>query len=235
MVQYLGGKHYLAKPIVQAMRQATNEMVPVWEPFCGGGSVTVQLAKVFSEVEASDIHLPLVAMWRALQLGWDPPQSVTEAEFDAAAQLPDTDPRKAFIGFGCTFGGIWFAKRFPENHKTSVRYTRNAVLRQARQLSRVTFNHYSFFERPPRSEHLVIYCDPPYANTTTYRGTPGFDHMAFWLRCQEWVQCGVRVFVSEFACPIPHRVVWEKPRRICVRGTSDKVRIDTLYEVLKRP
>ena len=50
----------------------------------------------------------------------------------------------------------------------------------------------------------LIYCDPPYQNTTGYRGDNGkrneFDHEKFWNTIREWSKTNW-VFVSEYNAP----------------------------------
>jgi site-specific DNA-adenine methylase len=41
----------------------------IWEPFCGGGAVTLALSKVGFKVHASDNHEDLILMWQAACAG----------------------------------------------------------------------------------------------------------------------------------------------------------------------
>ena len=76
-MRYLGGKSLIAKTIVAQM-PSPDAVRNVYEPFCGGGAVTVALAQKYSTVQASDIHEDLICMWRSLQDGWTPPTEVSE-------------------------------------------------------------------------------------------------------------------------------------------------------------
>ena len=77
----------------------------------------------------------------------------------------------------------------------------------------------------------VVYCDPPYAGTTGYKGTPTFDHDQFWDTCRKWHELGASVFVSEFTAPNDWRPVWSIERSIAVDGQRGKAhtRVDRLY------
>jgi DNA adenine methylase len=234
-VRYLGGKSRLAKHIVAAISEQIGD-APIWEPFCGGLSVTVELAKSRdSEVIASDVHPALISLYKACQSGWTPPEQVTREMYTAAKRWPDDDPLKAFIGFGCSFAGKWFGGGSDETLKALTRASRSSLLRQFRYLPNVTFKHLNFLEMTPckLANAQAIYCDPPYEGTTGY-GTGAFDHALFWRRTQEWADRGVRVFVSEFQCPVPHEVRWSIERKIAVTHGHGKVRVDSLYEVLPR-
>jgi DNA adenine methylase len=46
-------------------------------------------------------------------------------------------------------------------------------------------------------ERCLVYCDPPYASTTGYRGT-SFDVATFDATVQRWVDAGATVLVSEY-------------------------------------
>ena len=57
-------------------------------------------------------------------------------------------------------------------------------------------------------EKSIIYCDPPYKNTTKYNDD--FDHEVFYERCRHASDIGHRVFVSEYAMPTDFELLWEK-------------------------
>lgn len=228
-MRYLGGKTRLAKKIVAEIRARGG--IAGWEPFCGGGSVTCELATL-GPLIASDAHPALMAMWRALQAGWEPPAAVTREEHRKARELPDTDPLKAFIGFGASFGGDYFCGYTPGDRGDGADTTRRVLLRQAARLASVRFEHVSFFDVPIRVQPpgAYIYCDPPYAGTSPYRGAPSFDHEHFWLRCREWArECPV--YVSEFTAPVDVECIAEFPRKKAVASGNTGECIDRLYLV----
>src|SRR5690606_2494941 len=95
IVRYLGGKSRLAREIASIVNAARGPGVPFWEPFCGGLSVSVQLAKAGPGI-VSDASVALISLYQAVRDGWDPPESVSEAEYHQARTLPETDPLHAF-------------------------------------------------------------------------------------------------------------------------------------------
>lgn len=236
-MKYLGGKSKLAKPIVETITSRVGG-ARVWEPFCGGGAVTCELAKSRPYVASTDVSKPLISMWRALQDGWRPPETLSEQEYHAAKALADVDPLKAFAGFACSFGGKWFAgyarggsraDGTPRDHSNEA--YRN-VCASIGHITNVGFARASFFDIDPRSG-MVLYCDPPYADTEAYKGTAEFPHAEFWTRVRHWVDCGSRVFVSEFSCPVRHRVLRVFERTIGVTQNKQKRATDTLFEIIK--
>lgn len=62
----------------------------------------------------------------------------------------------------------------------------------------------------------IIYADPPYENTTSYKNK--FDHEIFW----EWARIISnyhQLFISEYNTPNDFECVWEK--QICSSLTKD--------------
>ena len=82
----------------------------------------------------------------------------------------------------------------------------NAV-KQSPNIQGVHFTCSNYFELriPPGS---LVYCDPPYAQTTRY--SQQFNHSMFWQWCREKSNAGHTVFVSEYAAPKDFECVWEK-------------------------
>ena len=68
----------------------------------------------------------------------------------------------------------------------------------------------------------MIYCDPPYANTTPYAGAPVWDAAAFWATMHQWSALGASVFVSEYAAPDPWRCVWSSEQRASLKATDNQ-------------
>lgn len=245
-MRYLGGKSRIAKRIAAAM----SPRGPWWEPFCGGLSVSVHLAK-YGPGLVSDIHPALIALYRAVRAGWEPPTSLSREEYAAARELPDDDPLKAFAGFGCSFGGKWFGgyaaecgSRVLQTHSGSGKYrvyltdqaqaVARALRRDLTALVRCELACRDFFEvRPECGRFETIYCDPPYAGGVTGYATGPFDHAHLWQRCAEWAAAGTRVFVSEYAAGGPSDVVMEVPMRDRLRGGNgaQALKVERLFYV----
>lgn len=245
-VRYLGGKSRTAKMIAGAVRPSGLW----WEPFCGGLSVSVQLA-AYGPGVISDANAALIALYKGVREGWDPPTEATEDEWREARGLPDSDPRKAFFGFGCSFSGKWFdgvavkTVRGWNKRDGCVRVddyvgaARRSLLRDVPHLAACDLHHLDFLTcEVPEVE--VVYCDPPYAGTTGYTATGPFDHAAFWRRCQELAVTS-RVFVSEYACPVPHEEVWQRASGCMIsrdgggldpRAPKRSNRVERLFRVL---
>lgn len=207
-MQYVGGKAKLGAQLVRHIRPAGKV---IWEPFCGGLNMTWHLCQAgASFVVCSDVHAPLIALCQALQAGWVPPDHVTREEYQAAKVLPDTDPLKAFIGIGCSFGGKWFGG-YAVNARgyNYARCAKNSCLKIVGLP--VRFFCADFFTVTPM-RGLCLYLDPPYRGTQGYV-SGSFDPDKFWDRCLDWKRAGSEVWISEYSAPAGFTVVTEQQHR----------------------
>lgn len=240
-MKYLGGKSRIAKNIADVIRPQGLW----WDSFCGGLSVSVALSRYGSGV-VSDSCVPLISLYKAVDSGWIPPKHVSEQDWIQAKELPDTNPLKAFIGFGCSFQGMWFksyygpricppSARHPKGMKQDpVAGATKSLLRDVELLRSAScaICGMDFFDVKPEPDVFdCIYCDPPYANTTEYKYVGRFDHERFWSVCQEWARCNTKVYVSEIVCPVEHEVVWCKPfeRRLGQKGQTNAAVVEKLF------
>lgn len=232
-MRYLGGKSRTAVPIVAAITGHASRLgTPTrWvEPFMGGGSVTVGVSRlgVFAAVHASDVDPLVVAYWTAIRDGWTPPKSVTFEEWSAVRSNPDDYPAEyvAHLAYNCSFGGKrWggYARAMKADGVTPRNFADESSRRDS--AARPYIGHVAFAcsdyadalsgVRPGD----VVYCDPPYANTTGY-ATGAFDHDAFWSAVQHAADDGALVYVSEYTHPdrTSADVVWSNTQSKGVRG-----------------
>ena len=207
-MRYQGGKSRIAGAIAAKIRELHPTATEIWEPFCGGGAVTLALAKAGFRVHASDNHEDLILMWQALMRGeTEPFADVTEEEYQALkTALPSA--RRGFVGFGASFGGAWWGgyARRPYN------LSRNICAETRRNIARfvglnITFTLTNYTTVP---NDVLVYADPPYVGTKPYKGSPAFDHTAFW----QWVrQRSGPTFVSELTGPDDIAIVWRKAHK----------------------
>lgn len=216
-MKYLGGKHKIAKSLLEAMTPYLERHSRlVWEPFCGGLNFSRMLTKCSGVL--SDSHPALIALFRAYRAGWRPPTDVSASDYERAKTLPDSDPLKAFIGFGCSFAGKYFKGYAPNTTRIAEHRVKGKIQvteRPAKSLACLNnltgfdIECADFLDIVPEPLDAVLYCDPPYANTTQYG--LAFDTDRFWLRASQWAQHST-VLVSEYGCPIAHTVVWSQAR-----------------------
>lgn len=220
-MQYLGGKAKLGRRIAHAINAIREPGQPYWEPFCGSCWVTMHIrgAPRF----ASDGCPELIAMWQALQAGWEPPTVVSETMYYDAKGGKYPPHVRGFIGFGCSFGGKWFAGYARGNVRNYALSAQRSILLQARRLSDVSF-FCADYAAPEPGAGLFIYADPPYAGTEGYGGAAfPFDTEEFWQTARTWVDRGHVVLVSEYRAPHDYSCVCEFPTTTEIR-TADNGR-----------
>lgn len=205
-MKYMGSKARYADqilPIVLAHRGGESLYV---EPFMGG-------ANTFHLVDGpkwgNDLNVDVVEMFKAIAEGWEPPTTVTEAEYEAA-KTDYSNPRlRGFIGIASSYGGKFFGgyargkdgKGQPRNYTAE---SRRNVLRQAPGMRGAHLTSMSYLEMDI-PDGSVVYCDPPYRGVTQYGGA--FDSDKFWEWCAA-LSATCSVFVSEYAAPRGWRCVW---------------------------
>lgn len=229
-MQYLGGKSRIAKQLAEVIDRHRQPGQLVWDAFCGGLSMSVALSKN-GPVWSTDANAALISLYRAVQNGWDPPTEVSKETWQAAKALPDTDPMKAFCGFGCSFGGKWFGGfSAPRPGSGWSAAGQGRVLR--RDCANGAFALVDFLSVQPQPCEAILYLDPPYAGTTGYDGALPFDSEAFVQRVREWSRW-THVFVSEYSFPIGE-CVFERTSKTKVNGGMSgraKDAVERLYHL----
>jgi len=232
-MRYLGGKSRLAKRIAQPI----NEVLcgrPLWEPFCGG----LGMSAAWDHPEfllLSDACPPLINMYQALDVGWEPGWAVAdctrEEHFAVIESLSPDDPLLGFMGFARSWAGIWCS--FVAQPGLALQ-TYKSLAKTYERLGPHAFELIDFCSVEPFPYDGVIYCDPPYIGTEGYPGAPPFDHERFYDRVLEWAGMGADVFVSEFEMPADvGTCILELPRtqRANQHAAEHVARVDRLYWV----
>lgn len=214
-MRYMGGKSRIAKEISEVVLAHTDNRAVYVEPFVGGGAMAAKLAPHFEHVVLNDLHTDLTLMWDAvLNNGWEPPTDVTVEQYQEL-RYSEPSPARGFVGFGGSFGGKWFggyakggfkANGEPRNYPDE---SARALLKDAEAIGKATVTNSSFENLPAVPARPVIYCDPPYADTTDY-GLSDFPHELFWEKARQWAESGADVFVSEYNAPEGWVPIWEK-------------------------
>lgn len=226
-MKYLGGKFNIRKQVAQFLEQVRPEGAPYIVPFVGGGWV---LQEMSGSRFASDACKPLITMYKALQDGWIPPDSLSREEYSIIKDRMDLeDPVTAFAGFGCSFGGKWFWGYARNNAASNYcRFAKNSLMKQLPKLEGVVFSDCDYRSFNPKAS--LIYCDPPYYGTTGYAAVGRFDHELFWETMREWSKDNV-VVVSEYSAPEDFKCVLEIATRIGMhtKEKSSSMRVEKLF------
>ena len=194
------------------------------EPFVGGANAIYQIDH--PNKYGYDTHPELIAMWQAIQKGWQPPRNVSEELYEKAkCNHPDiSDELRGFIGFGCSFGAKWFggyARDKNENgNQLYATQTANLIQKRIPQIANIEFDVASYVELDIIDS--LVYCDPPYKQTTDYAQFEGVPFNS--NRFYEWCHTNKNhsaIFISEATCPSNFRVIWQTKRN--TRQSSNNV------------
>ncbi len=193
-MKYMGSKARFAKDLLSIILKDRMPNQAYLEPFSGGMNM---IDKVDGIRIANDQHQELMAMWQALVYeNWNPPQSVSEAEYKHIKYNQDQYPKHlvGYVGFN-SFGGKWFAgyRRDKEGKRDYWGEHYRNITKQVPKLEGIILSckSYTALEIPKQS---IIYCDPPYASTTKYRDD--FEHAQFWDWCRQQSKAGHQVFIK---------------------------------------
>lgn len=231
-MQYLGGKSRIAKPISEIILAAQGERTVYAEPFLGAGSVALRVASCFERVVLADVVPDLVLLWRAVIDGWVPPTELSEETY---RELRHAEPSalRAFAGFPCSFGGKWFGgyARDPKSDRNYAASASRSMVKRGQALAGAYVLEADYRELWPEiGPETVVYCDPPYAGTTTYGAAGSFDSDRFWQVARDWSAAGALVYVSEYDAPDDWIPVWEGNPRTSIAGKGQVARVtERLY------
>lgn len=222
-MQYMGGKSRVAKELAVYLENHRQNL-PYLEPFVGAGWILVSMT---GNRSASDVCPDLIALYKALQLGWKPPISLSETEYKTLRHA-EPSALRAFAGFGCSFAGKWFGGYARNSRGDNYALAaRNSLLAKVPKLVGVEFSIANYVDLMPSGR--LIYCDPPYSGTTSYSSTGTFDWVEFWQVMRRWSENN-RVYISEYEAPDDFECVWAKETYTEMRTSSGRApRIERLF------
>ena len=236
-MKYMGSKARIAKhilPIILKDRMYGQFYV---EPFVGGAN---SIDKVEGNRIGADCNEYLIAFWKALQEGWTPPRGINKELYEQVKANKEIYPKElvACIGFCFTYGAKWF-RGFVGSANDVVCKGRDRIGESYRAVDKaivgcrgITFVH-SFYSDLNIPDNSIIYCDPPYNGTESYRDK--FDHSKFWDWCRGMATAGHTVFVSEYNAPSDFECVWEQEVKSSLstkdKGSKGKKAVERLFTI----
>ena len=141
------------------------------------------------------------------------------------------------VGFLASFNGRWFdgnyAKPVWEKTKTGLKYRdyyregKDGLLRQSPKLQGIEWSCCDYHDAII-SNDSVVYCDPPYQSTTSYKVSKDFDYAEFWNTMRKWSKIAY-VFVSEQSAPDDFVSIWHKETFRSMRVTDKFKATENLY------
>lgn len=208
-MKYMGSKNRIAKHILPIMLKYRKPDQYWVEPFVGGGNMIdkVDGKRIGADSDENTINALISIRDNIEEL---PKNNSEFTESDYKKLRGDTSYKHyGYAGYGFSYSGKWLGGwcRDRENKRDYVAETYRNAVKQSPNLQGVELINSSYLDLDI-PENSIIYCDPPYANTTKYKG--GFDHDEFW----EWVRLKViddhTVFVSEYNAPDDFKSIWSK-------------------------
>lgn len=219
---YMGSKNRIAKellPIITA--NLTDERYYI-EPFVGGCNM---IDKVQHPLKiGSDSNKYLIALLQYVKVGNELPLHIEKDEYQKVKANPDAyaDWYVGFVGFICSHNGKFFngyagITNTKQGERNYIREKRNNLLRQNLSDIRLVCCSYDELVIPDNS---VIYCDPPYQDSTTYKDRFGSDKFWDWVRMM--AKAGHEIYVSEYNAPSDFECIWEKELSSSLSKTNKK-------------
>jgi len=216
---YMGSKNRITDKIIPLITAGRDDK-PLYDVFCGGCNV---VDKVQGKRIANDSNPYLIAMWVALQQGWNPQTHYTLEEYTDIKYNKDKHPAHVvgYVGFQCSFNSRFFVtyKGYEVQTRQGVRdYQAEAkrnIMRQVPLIAGVMFTCEEY-DKLTIEENAIVYCDPPYHGVSGYRDKQ-FDHLKFWDWCRQTVK-RCTLYVSEYTAPDDFVPVWsgQVNRNVCL-------------------
>lgn len=215
-MKYMGSKSRIAKYIVPIIQKCINDnnITTYIEPFVGGSNIIEHI--VCENKFGYDSNDYLIEFWKAIQSGWNPFDEIkmTKEFYDSVKSNKDSYPKEvvALVGLCATYNAKWFggyAGQVTTKIGTIRNYYEEAVrnvLKQSSKLKDVKYKKCNFEDLEVIKESM-IYCDPPYQGTTSYKDI--FNHNTYWDKVRELSNSNF-VICSEYNAPLDFICIWEK-------------------------
>jgi len=223
-MKYQGGKYNISGHIVSYIHSyiISNNIETYIEPFVGGGSILVNVN--CKNKIASDLNKHLIALYIKGQNGMDGiPDDIDERIFKEVRENIDTgrfpDWYIGAVGFFGGFNGRGLCGGYAKNtieitnsgrkvERCYYKEVKRSFERDIAKLMDVTFKHGDYTIHS-EAKGALIYCDPPYKNTSGYKEVNSFNHDDFWQWVREMSKNNI-VLVSEEQAPKDFDTIWEE-------------------------
>jgi DNA adenine methylase len=232
-MKYMGSKNRHSKELLEIILKDRKPGQWYVEPFVGGANI---IDKVENPRLGNDNHYYLIALLKAIQKGWEPPDEVTELTYNTFRTLypnvsighPDA-AMIGYIGFALSYGGKWFGgyRRDKVGKRNYSLEAKRNLLKQAPSLVGIDFRCGDYRELSIPAGSL-IYNDPPYFGTTTYDSN-WLEVKYFWDWVRE-ISKDNQVFTSEYNAPEDFDCVWSKKvNNTLTKDTGSKQGTEKLF------
>ena len=227
---YLGGKAKGADHILKVLNDPMFDGMHYVEPFIGYAHILRRVENKKS-YRASDCNSLLITLLKAVQNKRTLPK-ISENEYHKLKNQNGNTLRRAVAAFcysycGKEFGG-YVDKYVRDGSKRSYSEERKRyykTLQENEQFMSANIRCIDYCKL--KFKNKLIYCDPPYANTTGYKNKNeenDFDSEKFWELMRKWSQDNY-VFISEYRAPRDFKCVTStmKQSSLAIEGRTDRI------------
>lgn len=233
-MKYMGSKNRISKHILPIILKDRKEGQCYVEPFVGGANL---IDKVDGLRIGSDFNKHVIMGLSMIQQRIDRiPVNKKEFTEEMYQELKTVSkesysPLIGFAGFAYSYSGKWFGGwcRDGAGKRDYVAEAYRNAVRQSPNIQGVELicSSYEFLDIPPNS---IIYCDPPYKDTTKYSNP--FNHDNFYEWCRKMANDGHSVYVSEYNMPNDFECIWSKEIvSSLTKDTGSKKAIEKLFKI----
>lgn len=234
-MKYLGAKHLIGNEISSFLYNIVSPDIVdgYFEPFCGSLGVFKQMIKYnYKKYIASDLQPDIILMWKKLQDNrLKLPETFNEELWKQLKKSESPNALKAVAGFGMSFGGKYFSgyiqKYAKDSNRDFYKEFKNSLNKIQKIIQKPNIKFYNKSYDSWNPNNMLIYCDPPYKNTTGY-DTGDFDHVNFWETMRKWSKNNY-VFISEETAPKDFIVIWTKNKCRTINSETRYYKIEKIY------
>ena len=212
-MRYMGSKYRLSKDILKFIEPYYNDKVNYYEPFVGGANMIDKIPKnVFKNIIGNDFNKYLIALLIQMR---DKPETLIYKFIEKEDWLNNylkpfkengeiiinnkkiEDYNIGLLGVTKTYNSMFMHQyRGILNNRNHQLESHNNIIKQCDKLNNITFI-YGDYKDIIIENNSVVYCDPPYLNTTKYE--VDIFHEEFYEWCRDLVNNkNCIVFVSEY-------------------------------------
>lgn len=210
------------------------------EPFCGALGVMRYMTKHFKKCYANDMCKDLIMLHKEVKNRNFENPKINREKWENFKYTNKSSAERAFAGFGCSYGGVWFNGYISNYSNNDMEYS--SLIRIAPKIQNVIFSNKDYIDFLNQfsfnsGQNYLIYMDPPYKGTCNlpWEKEKDFDSKQFWhsVRILSKIK-GVTVIVSEVSAPSDFKCVYKFKRRNGMHNiTSDKMVIEEKLYMIK--
>lgn len=239
-MRYFGGKGIVGKRIsieIMKLIKNPNEVIYI-EPFCGALGVMRHISRYFKICYANDICKDLIMLHKLVKTNKFNNPKITKQKWLEYKYSNKSSAERAFAGFGCSYGGVWFNGYIDDPLNNDMIYS--SLKKIHPKIQNVNFYNYDYIEfikniKYDKKQQYVIYMDPPYKNTCNlpWEKESKFDSDKFW----EIVRIlskhkNITILVSEVSAPSDFKSIYSFSRKNGMHNNTNKIEIiENIYMI----